>query len=586
MRSKDVYKINAFDNSSSITGLDKKLQDNAEVKLIFGIDLGTTNSAISIVKEGISAETIKLKSGKFTMPSCVMWLGDHFEVGEKAYANSEKENVVASVKRLMQSPNATVTFKYEGEELKMTPSEVSAEILKGLIAETDGLYGKIKDVIVTVPAYFNQIGMDNTRKACELAGLNLIALEKEPSAAALQYDIEPGVASSEDIIVYDLGGGTFDVTLARVSNAVASSDFDDIYGFESSDNASSSEGKIIEQLAAGGDCRLGGDDIDEALLQIVCEKLGISVLDLHPVARRFYKWTLESFKKSGVEDRKYTFDVKTTLTDGSRLEQNVIIDEDDFVQSVIPIYKKTKTILDGILKEIPNKAKKILLVGGTTKSPIIRALLKQDYPDMEINAAFDPDLSVTRGAAIKGRILKYGDTNITAFDIIPMTIGILDDGKISTVIPKNTSLPTSKTFSFTTVEDNQTQMSVRIYQGNSRFVEECVELGSLTLNNIRPQKAGEPDLSVTVSISADSLMTCKATIDGIEEIIKLNLAGDVDAQAATLSKEEKQIIRWREFARTLVEPLRSQLNDMLDNYPSVYTREEIIAFIKQHRQIQ
>lgn len=185
----------------------------------FGIDLGTTNSAISVGLDSGDAQVIQLTNGKRTMPSVVMWQGgDKFVIGQEAYDHDWDDSVVASVKRLMQDANATVTFRYNGEERTMTPTEVSALILRGLVEQTGGMYGEVKDVVVTVPAYFNNIGVSNTKRACELAGLNCLHVMREPTAAALNYNLDKSKSKVQYAVVYDLGGGTFDVSLIRITD--------------------------------------------------------------------------------------------------------------------------------------------------------------------------------------------------------------------------------------------------------------------------------------------------------------------------------------------------------------------------------
>ena len=260
-----MKKITAFGETKTLfVKKDTSLNDS---KPVFGIDLGTTNSAISIIKDGRYVETIKLKNGKYTMPSCVWFHHNKFIVGDEAYRNRDKEDsVVYSVKRLMQDTKATVTLRDGNETITMTPAEVSAEILKGLVEHTEGMYGKVEDVVVTVPAYFEQSGIDATRKACELAGLNLIGIANEPTAASLCYDIKPEDGNSKDIIVYDLGGGTFDVTLARITmDSSVDNGIADLYGLDSSDEEEPS--KVVTTLFVDGDAHLGGDDIDLKTLQ-------------------------------------------------------------------------------------------------------------------------------------------------------------------------------------------------------------------------------------------------------------------------------------------------------------------------------
>lgn len=573
-------KIMMFDNDeeTSVITQAENIAADKSVKNIFGIDLGTTNSVISIVKKG-APEVIKLDSGKKTFPSCVMWKDGQFIVGDEAYKNKGLPNVVNSVKRLMEEPGATVTFKDGDRELTMTPTEVSAEILKGIVKAAGSMYGTIHDVVVTVPAYFNDIGKRNTMNACELAGLNLIALENEPSAAALEYDLPDGV-TSEDVIVYDLGGGTFDVTLARITKMGAASF--DAYGFGNASLGATS--KIIKPIAIGGDAKLGGDDLDNALFDIAVGKIGLQRHQINEMDAKRYTATLEQIKKIGV-NQMYETELKATLTDGTEICEKINIGPDDFVEATMPSYKKTRKVLNAVLSERPNSASKILLVGGSTKNPIIREALAHDYPTFEISSALNPDLVVSTGAAIKGRILKYGDSSIASFDILPITIGVLEgEAKVVPVIEKNEELPVSHTQYFTTEFDNQTEMRVAIYQGNSAHRVDCVYLGDLIVDNIPPAKAGEPHLSITLTITANNVLMCEATIDGITKSMQLSLNNDtVNSNKREYTREEKKILRWREVARTLGGEKGKKLSDMLDAYPVECSEDDIKAFIRSVR---
>lgn len=586
--SKGVHKLTAFDEDATASSNSSVLQndtlaDNLDVTRVFGIDLGTTNSAISIVKQGITPEAIKLLDGKYTMPSCLMWHDGAFVAGWEAYTNRAKPNVIYSVKRMMQTPGAIVRLVDGEASITMSPPEVSAEILRGLVAQTGGVYGEIKDVIVTVPAYFNQIGRDNTRKACELAGLHLIALENEPSAAAIQYDINPETGTSEDILIFDFGGGTFDVTLARITDNSSMVEAARMFGLYYNGGET---GKTVEPLAIGGDPHLGGDDIDIDLFKILCRKIGIDPKKISIQYTKQCLLRLEQLKKKGVTDTAYIFKFNTVLTDGMEINKDIMITEEDFVNALLPSYNRMKKITNEVLDSVPNDVRKIILVGGSTKSPLLVRLLKRDYGSYEINNAFDPDLSVTRGAAIKGKILKYGNSNIHVFDILPIDIGVLEHGEVVPLIERNTSLPTVKEVSFTTTIDNQTSVAMKLFQGNSVYPEECVSLGELVIDGIAKREAGKPRLVAKICISADSLMTCIASIDGKSKEIKLNLSGDTESMQRGLTRDEKQMVRWRARARALGGDAGSELNMMLDRYPIEVTREQIIDFIKENCRLQ
>jgi molecular chaperone DnaK len=566
------------DEATSVTTVRNDVAKDSSIKNVFGIDLGTTNSAISIVKTG-DPEIIHLNNGRDTLPSCVMWKDGKFIVGDEAYNNKGLSNVQYSVKRLMEDPSATVTFKDGENEKVMTPTEVSAEILKGIVRATDGLYGTVHDVVVTVPAYFNDIGKRNTMKACELAGLNLIALENEPSAAALDYT-PPADRDTEDVIIYDLGGGTFDITLASIIKSKA----DDFDAYEFDNTTKSSASKIIKPLALGGDGHLGGDDIDDELLKIVLKKMGIDQFDLSERERKIFTARLERLKKAGI-DQTYESEFEGDLLDGTHFSKKVIIGPDDFEAATLPIYKKTRKIMNSVLAEVPNSAAKILLVGGSTKNPIIREMLKKDYPEFELSSALNPDLVVATGAAVKGRIMKYGDSNIASFDILPMTIGVLEGSNtIIPVIEKNEELPVSKSRQFTTQHDDQTEMRVAIYQGNSLSKLDCVYLGDLIITNIPKAKAGVPYLSVTLTITANNVLMCEATIDGITKTLQLCLNSDTTNEVKEYSKDDKIMIRWRAYAQDLGGESGAKLNDLLDQYPISVTKDEIKAFIRSTRE--
>lgn len=559
---------------------------------VFGIDLGTTNSAISVIRNGKSPESIKLHSGKYTMPSCVMWHDGEFIVGDEAYMKRDQENVIYSVKRLMQDTTATVTLKDRNDKITLTPAEVSAKILRGIVDQTDGFYGDIKDVVVTVPAYFDQNGINATRKACELAGLNLIAIANEPTAASLCYDLSPDDGGTKDVVIYDLGGGTFDVTLARIVSNEDSADLDDIYGI-SDESGDSKSGRVVTTLAIDGDSHLGGDDVDHEMLKILfkhLKKQGIDGESFKDSYKEQLILRLEHLKKLGVKQM-YDVEINTLSKDGKEVKASVRINGDDFRDALVPIYEKTKTILLRLLNEAQNTADTIVLVGGSTKNQWLVEMLREDFPDFRIDNAFNPDLSVSNGAAIQGKVTKFGDSDVQIFDILPLTIGILDDSTVNPFIEKGTSLPYIRTASFTTVVDNQTDLTVELLQGNSSFKEECVSLGTLNLTGIAPKPAGEPTLLVTIKVSADRLMTCTATIDGQVKEIKLNLAGETSI-SKKLTQADKKVLRWETFAKTLVgsdvENFKSLLQDYKDclakGVSATNAEKTVKDFIKKHRE--
>lgn len=554
---------------------------------VFGIDLGTTNSAISVVRRGDLPETIKLTSGRYTMPSCVMYTGGKTIVGLEAYQNREKACTVYSVKRLMQDPNAIVRVQGSAGVLELKPEEVSAEILKGLVEQTGGVYGDIKDVVVTVPAYFDQNGVNATRRACELAGLNLIGIANEPTAASLCYKLKPDEGNTKDVIVYDLGGGTFDVTLMRITYGDdSSSAFASIYGFDDDDKDKKEDNvHSVVTLAIDGDTHLGGDDIDDALLSIVNKKLmgecGVDASLFTDSYLEGMKLRLEGFKKKD-SNSIYSFNIDTVNKYGEKIDAVVYVTPQDFADSAMVIFEKTKAIVNRVLRSVPNNASTIVLTGGSTKNPWIQQALRDNYPGMHIDDALSPDLSVSQGAAIQGKVTKFGDSNVQIFDILPLTIGVKDaDGRIVPVITKGSSLPAMRTVPFATDMDYQEQVSVELFQGASLYADECVSLGKLRLCNITPRPAGEATLSVTISINVDRLMTCTATIDGRKEELTIDLSGELHNSAVT--GFDKQIRMLRRAGSHMDAAKRDALNTMLDSVGTEYTLDDVKVFIKNNR---
>lgn len=561
-------------------------------KPAFGIDLGTTNSAIAVCKVNEFVETISLNgSTRKTMPSCVMWKGvpGEFIVGQEAYENREKANVVYSVKTLMQTPDATVTFKYEDKELTMTPAEVSAEILKALVKQTNGEYGEINDVVVTLPAYFKLEGVEATKKACELAGLNLLGIMREPTAASMCCKLDANTGS-QSVMVYDLGGGTFDISLINIADNKTSKKFNSLYNFgDETTQSASGEQKNIQVIDTSGDTHLGGDDYDKELFAHFLHKVMESQHSfdeslISPEEREGMILRMEKYKKMGVFN---TYDISYCfhLTNGETLEGSCSMTPNDFEEAFMPIYDRTLEKVHEVLMRTPAayKPSQIVLVGGSTKNPILQNLLKASFPTLEINNSYNPDESVARGAAIQAKRLKFGSGQVNVFDILPIGVGIktrVDNGyAIDNIIPRGTRLPYSVSSTYSTTRDNQDLITLDIYQGDSVHVDECTQIGLLNIDQIKPASAGTVNIGVRLSINADSIMSCHAVVDGKEREIKIALAAKKDSTC--VSKEERQLIRWKATAETLLETDKEIFLGMLKEYPSKYTRTEVVQYLQE-----
>lgn len=561
----------------------------------FGIDLGTTNSAIACIPAGTAPIIVPLKNNKATMPSCIMWNGipGEFVVGSEAYDNRYKPNCVYSVKRLMEDTDATVTLEYQGEELVMTPAEVSAEILKGLVKETAGYFGDCKDVVVTVPAYFNVNGKKATQEACELAGLNLLGILTEPTAASMCYELTPEDGTVKDILVYDLGGGTFDVSLVRVSGKASTSAVDDIYGFMD-DSTGDEQEKKITVIDSGGNTRLGGDDIDRELYNIVLNKIEAAGYDIGSISEQDQEsliLKLEKLKKDSVTNAFY---ITCVFNDGMENEAEVKINvtPDDFIASLLPTYNKTKRIIEEVLRSNRTVADTIVLVGGSTKNPHLVNLLRGDYPSYFINNAFPPDESVALGAGIQAKTLKFGDGGVSVFDSLAIAIGVLEGNRVKSIIPKNSQFPVTKLRRFTTSVDNQNAILVQIIQGNSVYPEEGAILGELNIDGLPAAPAEVLDIDVRMNINANGILTCSTVINDprnferpIVKALELNLSGIKDKTIRKLSKDEKLISKWRTKADTVGGEFGIKLHELVNGYPDSVSKKTIMDFIRENEYV-
>lgn len=544
----------------------------------FGIDLGTTNSAISIVATGNTPEIIRLTNGKVTMPSCVTWEGgDNFVVGSKSYVQRYLPNTIYSIKRIMGS-NETVTLTHNGNSREFTPEQISAEILKALCKEVESTYGKVKNVVITVPAYFNNNQVEATRKAGEMAGLNVLSTFREPTSAALNYAVVRELSGEEKILVYDLGGGTFDVSLVATKRIESYPEIDQIYGFETeSIEGEQSAGIVLDVLRKNGDMFLGGDDIDEELLKIVLKKLrdkGIDTDELTKATKEFLKLKLEGFKKEGIGQ--YTSINDLEFKDGTVMKDvEVPVTIQDFTDATKKIYNRTKVLTDEVLEGA--KIDSIVTVGGSTKSVLIKGFLKQDYPNIKINDALNPDESVALGAALQAKRLMHGDKRVKVFDILPLSIGILGNNRVQRMLHKDQTVPFSATKRFTTTVDNQERISVDVYQGNSSIPEECTYLGKLTMDDLPKEPAGQLTIFATLAVNADGVLKCKVNIKGkTKEVELVNiLKGNKEDDTPVLDeRKRKKLVRWKRAVQS--KENKDVLLKILDDFEKGLVEEKVV----------